>query len=51
MTLRRWRREARGPPFRKFGSRVLYHRDEALAWAEAQRRVSTSDAGTQPAAA
>ncbi len=50
MTLRRWRREARGPPFRKLGGRVLYNKAEVLAWVESQRRVSTSDAGAQAAA-
>jgi Helix-turn-helix domain len=42
VTLGRWRIEGRGPPFRKFGRRVVYAREELIAWAEAQRRESTS---------
>jgi hypothetical protein len=36
-----------GPPFRKYGRRVIYEYGELLAWAEARaRRVgSTSDRG------
>jgi excisionase family DNA binding protein len=44
ITLGRWRIEGSGPPFRKFGRRVLYERSDLIAWAEAQRRLSTSDA-------
>jgi len=43
ITLGRWRGEGSGPPFRKFGRRVLYAHADLLAWAEAQRRLSTSD--------
>jgi hypothetical protein len=42
MSLRRWRREGKGPPFRKLGSRVVYSRDEVIGWAEAQARTSTT---------
>jgi predicted DNA-binding transcriptional regulator AlpA len=34
----RWREE--GPPFRRHGGRIVYHRDEVLAWSE-QRRART----------
>lgn len=44
-TLERWRVEGRGPSFRKLGRRVVYSRDDLLAWAEQQRRTSTSDSG------
>jgi hypothetical protein len=38
------------PPYRKIGKRVLYDRDELIAWLESKRRASTSDPGTAPAA-
>ena len=31
----RWRRE--GPPYRRHGGRILYHRDEVLEWSEQRR--------------
>ncbi len=31
-----------GPPFRKYGRRVIYERGELLAWAEARARRVTS---------
>lgn len=46
-TLERWRVEGRGPAFRKLGRRVLYTREDLLAWAEQQRRTSTSDCGAR----
>jgi hypothetical protein len=45
VTLGRWRIEGRGPPFRKFGRRVVYACDDLLAWAREQSRSSTSDEG------
>jgi excisionase family DNA binding protein len=42
ITLGRWRIEGRGPAFRKFGRRVVYAREDLMAWAETQRRESTS---------
>ena len=42
ITLSRWRTEGGGPPYRKFGRRVLYARTDLVAWAEAQTRLSTS---------
>lgn len=42
VSLARWRTEGRGPTFRKFSRRVVYSRDDLLAWAENQRRQSTS---------
>jgi hypothetical protein len=47
VTLGRWRIEGKGPPFRKFGRRVLYATSDLIAWGEAQKRVSTSEAGTR----
>lgn len=44
-TLERWRVEGRGPAFVKMGRRVVYRRDDLLAWADARRRTSTSDSG------
>ncbi|MCP3960300.1 MAG: helix-turn-helix domain-containing protein [bacterium] len=44
-TLARWRSVGGGPPFRKFGGRVVYSREELEEYAEAGRRVSTSDSG------
>jgi hypothetical protein len=44
-TLERFRLEGRGPMFLKLGRRVVYSRDDLLAWAESQRRTSTSDRG------
>jgi hypothetical protein len=35
-TLRRWRLERRGPPFRKFGSLVRYGDDDLDEWMKAQ---------------
>jgi hypothetical protein len=45
ITLGRWRIEGCGPPYRKFGRRVVYARDDLLAWANQQARSSTSDKG------
>jgi hypothetical protein len=45
ITLGRWRIEGHGPPYRKFGRRVVYARDDLLAWAKQQARSSTSDKG------
>jgi helix-turn-helix protein len=45
VTLGRWRIEGRGPPFRKFGRRVMYAYEDLLAWAKEQSRSSTSDKG------
>lgn len=43
-TLENWRVVGRGPAYRKLGKRkVVYHRDELIAWAESQAHVSTSD--------
>lgn len=44
-TMERWRLEGSGPPFRKFGRRVMYSRADVIAWANAQRRTSTSNTG------
>lgn len=39
-TLRAWRRLRKGPPFRKFGSRVLYPEDKLAEW-ERRQEVTT----------
>lgn len=44
-TLEKYRVTGDGPPFRKHGRRVLYHREELDAWSEEQARLSTSDPG------
>jgi predicted site-specific integrase-resolvase len=46
-SLERWRLEGRGPVYRKWagGRLVSYARNDVLAWADAQRRTSTSDPG------
>jgi predicted site-specific integrase-resolvase len=41
--LQKWRRDGCGPVYRKFGGKIRYHVDELRAWADAQRRTSTSD--------
>jgi hypothetical protein len=43
ITLARWRIEGCGPAYRKFGRRVVYAHADLTAWAEAQRRASTSE--------
>jgi Helix-turn-helix domain len=45
ITLGRWRIQGYGPLYRKFGRRVVYARDDLLAWANQQARSSTSDKG------
>ena len=42
-TLNRYRVGGEGPAFHRFGSRVLYHRDDLDAWAGERRLRSTSD--------
>jgi hypothetical protein len=43
VTLNRWRTEGQGPPYRKFGRRVLYGQSDLIGWAENQKRHSTSE--------
>jgi len=43
--LNKWRVSGRGPGFHKFGARVVYYERDLRAWADGQRRRSTSDAG------
>jgi hypothetical protein len=38
------RLDGSGPPFAKFGDRVLYHRETARAWLAARQRRSTAEA-------
>lgn len=40
-TLANWRNKRIGPPFRKFGRRVLYPLDQLERW-EAEQTISTS---------
>ena len=42
-TLRKRRLTGDGPPFRRAFSRILYRKDELLAWVESTKRASTSD--------
>ena len=44
-TLECWRTTGGGPPFKKFGRRVFYDRDDLESWVKAQHRTSTSDPG------
>jgi excisionase family DNA binding protein len=37
-----------GPPFHKFGRRVVYDLKDLDSWAAQRRRVSTSDSGSEP---
>jgi hypothetical protein len=41
----RWKGE--GPPFRRHGGRIVYHRDELLAWSEQRRARTPSAKGRQ----
>ena len=41
-TLENMRWPGSGPPFRKHGGRVFYHRKELLEWSERARRQSSS---------
>ena len=43
-TVRRWRREGRGPAYRKIGRLVRYRRDDLADWIGAARRLSTAQA-------
>jgi hypothetical protein len=42
-TLERKRWEGSGPPYIKLGKKILYDREDVLAWARSHRRTSTSD--------
>lgn len=45
-TLEKYRVLGGGPAFYKLGRRVVYRVDDLITWAEANRRQSTSDPGT-----
>ena len=49
ITLCRWRIEGGGPPYRKFGRRVVYAHSDLRIWADAHRRSSTSESSSAPA--
>jgi len=42
-SLQSWRQRGGGPPYYKFGRKVVYREDELFAWIDSQRRESTSD--------
>jgi hypothetical protein len=44
-TLEKKRLQGNGPPFIKVGRRVLYDREDLIAWMRQHRRTSTSDEG------
>ncbi len=44
-TLQTWRVRGGGPAFLKIGKRIMYDRDDLLAWMRSTRRTSTSDRG------
>ena len=41
-TLERWRVEGIGPPFRRFGRRVVYAKTDLESWADSRLFTSTS---------
>ena len=43
-TLEKMRVQGRGPPYRKHGRYVRYHIEDLVAWSQANKRNSTSDA-------
>jgi hypothetical protein len=43
-SLQRWRCEGTGPKYRKHGHRVLYARDDVIAWSESTAATSTTNA-------
>ena len=43
----RWQND--GPPFRRHGGRIVYHRDEVIDWSEQRRaRTPPPDPGKEP---
>lgn len=42
-TLANWRCQGKGPPFRKFGHRILYPVAEVVAWEATQQFTATSE--------
>ncbi|HBM89804.1 MAG: helix-turn-helix domain-containing protein [Parvibaculaceae bacterium] len=46
-TLERWRSEGVGPPFRKWGHKVLYSLDDVEAYLDANRHDHTSQYATK----
>ncbi len=46
-TLDRYRASGEGPVFHRFGGRIRYLREDLQAWADARRRTSTADDGTE----
>lgn len=45
VALGRWRVEGKGPPFHKFGRRVVYDRADVKEWAKRRKYASTSEYG------
>lgn len=48
-TLEHYRAHGTGPPYRKHGHRILYHRDELDAWSQGRKYHSTGAVPPQPA--
>jgi DNA-binding transcriptional MerR regulator len=46
-TLEGWRQRGGGPPFVKYGARVVYETEDLAAFKAARRRTSTSDQGVR----
>ncbi len=44
-TLEGWRVKGGGPPFIRLGRKIVYAKSDLVAFAQRNRRVSTSDAG------
>jgi hypothetical protein len=49
-SLERWRWEGKGPPFIKIGGRVVYRLEDIETFEAQQRRASTADRPSKPAA-
>jgi len=47
-TLDNMRQRGTGPLYSKYGGRVLYHRDDVLAWINASRRRTTTELVPKP---
>jgi hypothetical protein len=50
-TLDNLRWQDAGPPFRRHGGRIVYHRNEVLAWSEQRRARTATEPSDQPLAA
>jgi hypothetical protein len=50
-TLDNLRWQGDGPPFRRHGGRIVYHRDDVLAWSERRRARTPAEPSDEPPAA